>query len=116
MIVGKPGEFYLSHFFLKHGKGHTIAKQIHSIIANTDLEHKLILVATDGAASMTGHTNGCVAWLEHMLHRPLQWAVWLLHCNKLPLCHVFITIDSSTKSPDTFCEPIGKQLDSCRAV
>ena len=63
-MVEEPGVLYLSHFSPKNGKGHTIAKQIHSIIANTDLKHKLILVCIDGTASMTGNTNGCIAWLE----------------------------------------------------
>ena len=38
--------------------------------------------------------------------------VCLLHTNKLPLRHVFVKLDGSTKSPDAFAGPIGKKLDS----
>ena len=116
MIVGEPSEFYLSYFSSENGKGHTIAKQIHSIIAKSNLKYKLILVGTDSTASMTSCTNGYIAWLEHMLHRLLQWAVCLPNCNKLPLYHLLATLDSLTTSLDTLFEPISKQLDSCKAV
>ena len=39
MTVGEQSKFYFSHFSSENGKGHTIAKQIHSIIANVDLKH-----------------------------------------------------------------------------
>ena len=84
--------FTLAIFLLKMEKA-TICKadsQHHS------QEHKSILV---GTASMTGDTNGCIAWPEHMLHQPLQWTVDLLHCHELPLCHEFVTLDGSTTSP-----------------
>ena len=38
--------------------------------------------------------------------------VFLLNTNELPLCHVFVEMDGSTKSSDAFAGPIGKKLDS----
>ena len=60
---------------------------------------------------MTGCWSGCIARLEEMLGKPLQWAICLLHCIELPLRHVFKTLDGVTKSPDTFSGPIGKCLN-----
>ena len=49
---------------------------------------------------------------EGLLHRPLQWVICLLHCNELPLRHVFSIVDGNTSSPHCFSGPIGKELDS----
>ena len=34
---------------------------------------------------------------------------YLLHCNELPLKHVFSELDGTTKSPSSFSKPIGKE-------
>ena len=88
-MVGKPGEYYLSHFSTKDGKGSSIADGTYSVIKGTDLEENLTVIGTDGAASMTGINKGCIRKLEEAFQRPLQWVVCLLHTNELPLCHVF---------------------------
>ena len=80
------------------------------------LERKLKLVSSDRTVTLTGHTNGCVAWLERMLQRALQWVICLLHCNELPLRHIFTNLDGTTKSPYTLSGPIGKELYSRQAV
>jgi len=89
-----------------------IAKHIYDVIADTELEKKLILVGSDGTATMTGHTNGCIAQLEQMLHQSLQWAICLLHCNELLHRHVFSALHGITLSPDAFSGQIGKKLSS----
>ena len=104
VIVGEPGEFYLTHVTREVGRGRTIARCIYSAIKTTDLEDKLAIIGSDGTATMTGPYNGAIRCLEE----PLQWAICLLHCNKLPLRHVFITIDGKTESPGTFCGKIGR--------
>ena len=48
--------------------------------------------------------------LEELVHKPLKWTVCLLHTNKLPLRHIFATLDGSTSGPNTFTSPIGKRL------
>ena len=60
---------------------------------------------------MTGINKGCIRKLEEALQRPLQWVVCLLHTSELPLRHVFVELDSSTKSLDAFAGPFGKKLD-----
>ena len=61
---------------------------------------------------MTGINKDCVRKLEKALQRPLQWVVYLLHTNKLPLRHVFVELDGTTKSLVPFSGPISKKLDS----
>ena len=113
VIVDKPGEFYLTYVTTEDGRGRTIARCIYSVIKTTDLEDKLAIIGSDGTATMTGPYNGAIRCLEELLGRPLQWAVCLLHCNELPLRHIFITIDGKTESPETFCGKIGKELSGC---
>ena len=59
---------------------------------------------------MTGCNNGAIRCMEEILSRPLQWAICLLHLNELPLRHIFLRLDGTTKSPDSFSGPIGSQL------
>ena len=75
------------------------------------LSDTLKVAGTDGTASMTGNKAGFIRCLEEKLGRPLQWVVCLLHCNELPLRHVFPELDGTTKSPDSFSEPVGKILN-----
>ena len=70
----------------------------------------LNLVGSDSTSSMTGVNNGAIRCMEEIIYRPLQWAICLLHLNELPLRHVFITLDGTTKSPDAFSGPIGSNL------
>ena len=60
---------------------------------------------------MTGYRSGCIRILEELCGRPLTRAICLLHTNELPLRHVFMEIDGTTKSPDAFSGPIGSLLD-----
>ena len=83
---------------------------MYEAIKDTDLEQILSTIGTDGTAVMTGCNNGCIRVLEEFLGRPLQWSICLLHCNELPLCHVFTHIDGTTKSPNSFGGVIGKQI------
>ena len=69
------------------------------------------LVKADGTNVNTGHQQGAIRYLEMFLGRALQWNICLLHLNELPLRHVFIYLDGTTKSPDKFAGPIGSQLN-----
>ena len=102
VVVGEPEEFYLAHFSPVNGKGKTIASNLFDIIKNTALQEKLLVVGSDGTAVMTGAHKGCIRTLEELLKRPLQWVICLLHCNELPIRHVFMFLDGTTKSPDSF--------------
>ena len=97
--VGKPGRYNLNHVSPGNGKGSTIAQKLFNSIRGTELEDRLAIVGTNGTACMTGKHNGCIRHLEELVHRPLQWNVCLLHTNKLPLKHIFATLDGSTSGP-----------------
>ena len=90
-----------------------MAQEILDFISNTMLCQKLNIVCTDGAALMTGKFNGVIRSLKELLKTPLQWSICLLHTNELPLRHVFMELDGTTNSPDSFTGSIGKQLDGC---
>ena len=60
---------------------------------------------------MTGVNKGAIRNIQLTLGRALQWAICLLHLNELPLRHLFIELDGTTKSPDEFSGPIGSQLN-----
>ena len=89
VIVGEPNVFYLSHVMPEDGTGYKIATSIYSAIKDTALEQKLKIVGSDGTGVMTCKSKGFNASLETLIGRPLQWAICLLHLNKLPLRDVF---------------------------
>ena len=60
------------------------------------------IIGSVGTVTITGTTRGRIASLKALLQRPLQWVICLLHCNKLPLQHIFKALDGATKSPDSF--------------
>jgi len=84
---------------------------VYDAIKGTKLSDTLKVVGTDGTASMMGNKAGFIRCLDEKLGRPLQWVVCLLHCNKLPLTHVFLELDGTTKCPDSFSGPVGKKLN-----
>ena len=45
--------------------------------------------------------------------KSVQWSICLLHCNKLPLRHVFQALDGTTSSLDSFSGQVGKSLKGC---
>ena len=93
------------------GTGLCIAQSIYKAVKDTELESNLSIIGSDGTATMTGPTRGCIASLEALLQRPLQWVICLLHCNELHLRHVFKALDGTTKSPDSFAGVIGSHLN-----
>ena len=111
VIAGEPGEFYLSHVTPETGTGLYIAQSIYKAVKDIERESNSSIIGLDGAATMTGPTRGCIASLEPLLQRPLQWVTSLLHCNELPLRHVFKALDGTTKSPDSFPGVIGSHLN-----
>ncbi|KAB7499691.1 hypothetical protein Anas_12324 [Armadillidium nasatum] len=96
------GDFYLDHFSPESGKGIDIAHGIYKKVCGTELENRLSLVKADGTNVNTGHRNGSIRYLEMFLGKPLQHDICLLHLNELPLRHVFMKLDSTTKGPDKF--------------
>lgn len=56
---------------------------------------------------------GIIRYLEQYLKTPVQWIICLIHCNELPLRHLFIEMDGKTSNPNEFKGPIGKAIQSC---
>ena len=93
------------------GIGYKIVASVYSAIKDTALEQKLKIVGSDGTAVKTGKSKRFIASLETLIGRPLQWVIFLLHLNELPLRHVFQNLDGVTSGPDSFSRPIGRQLN-----
>ena len=110
VLVGEPGGYYLTHLSPPNGKGRVLDKEIFDSISDTELCRNLMILGSDGTASMTGRFNGCIRAMEELVQRPLQWAICLLHTNELPLRHVFSKLDGTTKSPNSFSGLIGSKL------
>ena len=72
VIVGQPGEFYLTHLSPSNGKGQSIAEEVYNSIKDIELCDVLEVIGTDGTASMTGVKNEFIRCLEDKLARPLQ--------------------------------------------
>ena len=113
VLVGEPGTYYLTHLSLIDGKGCTLAQEIFEFISDTVLCEKLTIISTDGIASMTGKFNGAISSLKELVKNPLRWSIYLLYTNEFPLRHVFMELDGTINSPDSFTAPISKQLDGC---
>ena len=110
VIVGEPGEVYISQITTGNSQQLTIAKAVLHLAENTTLADKLIIIGTDGTTSMTGIKSGLTASLKKLLGRPLQWAICLLHLNQIPLRHVFQILDGTTTGPQSFAGPVGKAI------
>ena len=113
VVVRASGEFYLTHCSPEDGKEGTITDCLYDTIKDTTLHEKLAVNGCDGTGALTGINNGTVRQLEEKLNRPFQWAICILHCNKLHLRHVFTTIDCKTTCPSSFNGPIGWSLVGC---
>ena len=111
VIVGEPGRFYLSHVTPEARTGLYIAQSIYKAVKDTELESNLSIIDSGETATITGPTQGCIVSLEALLQRPLQRVICLLHCNKLPLWHVFKALNRTTKSTDFFAGVIGSHLN-----
>ena len=113
VLVGEPGTYYFTHLSPIDGKSRTLAQEIFEFISETVLCEKLTIIGNDGTASMTGKFNGAIRSLEELLKNPLQWSICLLHINEFPLLHVFMELDGTTNSPDSFTGPVDKQPNGC---
>ena len=113
VVVGEPGEFYLTHVSPLNGKGRSIAQAMFDKIKDTLLQDNLAAVGSDGTAVMIDVHNGAIRNLEELCKRSVQWSICFLHCNELPLRHVFQALDRTTSSPDSFSGPFGKSLKGC---
>ena len=103
----------LDHVAPETGKACNIAKEILSVLSETDSVDSLAAIVCDGCATNTGKHSGVIRRLELSLDRPLQWMICMLHLNELPFSrHLFEEIDRPTTGPKSFTGEIGKELNS----
>ena len=111
-IVAEPGSCYIDHVTPETRKASNIAKEILSVLSETDSVDSLAAIVYDGCATNTGKHSGVIRRLELALDRPLQWMICMLHLNELPFSrHLFEEIDGPTTGQKSFTGEIGKELN-----
>ena len=56
------------------GTGSGIAKSLYSIVEGTEAVNNVVVIGSDGTATMTGKHSGALRCLEELLERPLVLA------------------------------------------
>ena len=93
-IVKEPGSKYFGHFALKKVSANAIANGIFDLLsANYKEKNNIIAIGCDGTAVNTGAKGGAIRMIEPKLNKPVHWLICQLHANKLPLCHLFQTLN-----------------------
>ena len=82
VLIGEPGELYLTPVAHQDGKGRSKAQAIFDAIKNVSLHDRLAVVGSDRKAVIAG--NGIIGSLEEQFERSLQWSVCFLRCNEIP--------------------------------
>ena len=98
VIVIQSGDFYLPRLSPEGRIGQQITKAIYAAIRDTALRSQLSVIGFGGTA--TYGNKGCIASLEALFQRILQWKISSLRCNELLLRRVFRALDGVVKSPD----------------
>ena len=68
------------------------------------------VVECDETNVNTSQMAGVIRRLEESSNHPLQWLIFLLHYNELPLQHLFETLDGAITGPRGFSGSIEKRL------
>jgi hypothetical protein len=88
-----------------------------SSLATTKIDvEKLVAIGCDRTNVNTGRIGGVMRLLEVQCGKPLQWLVYQLHANELPLRHLVQHLDGSTSGPRAFSGVIGKALSNCEML
>ena len=112
VIVSFPGDNYIDHVVPSSSKSEDVAKEILSVINDTNSTESLSALVCDGTNNNTGKSNGIIRRLEESLGRPLQWLVCMLHFNELPFRKYFSTLDGATTTgPSSSSGVIASLLD-----
>jgi hypothetical protein len=112
VLIGEPDSVYIGHITPISGKAESICGSIIEFFQNENISlDNLIAIGCDGTNVNVGVNNGIIRRLELQLERPLQWIVCLFHCNELLLRHLFIDLDGTTNSPNTYSGIIGKAIE-----
>lgn len=112
VMVGFPNQCYMDHVVPESKKAVDIAKEILSVITDTDSVNSLQALLCDGTVCNTGKTNGVIRQIEQGVGRPLQWLVCLLHTNELPLRRYISALDGGfTRGPSSYTGGIMSSLN-----
>lgn len=116
-LLEEPESQFLGHVTPTSGSSLDITNSILDFFRgkNMSLEN-LKMIGCDGTPVNTGFKGGVISRLEKELKRPLQWMICLLHCNELPLRHLYQYLDGKTTGPKSYSGEIGKKLDGCEKL
>ncbi|GBN46741.1 hypothetical protein AVEN_182126-1, partial [Araneus ventricosus] len=96
-LTQEPGSVYIGHVTPTSGSSEDIVTFIIYYLSGRGISlEKLVVIGCDGTAVNTGWKNGLIRRIEIHLEKPLQWAVCLLHFNKLPFRHLFQYLDGKS--------------------
>ena len=85
-LVKQLGSDYLAYATPKTGKAQDVRDTIINELKKLKVPlKKLKVVGAYGIVGNTGSTDGTISYIETKLSRPLQWSIYLLHLNKIPL-------------------------------
>ena len=107
VLVEQPGDRYIGHVSPNSGS----ARNIFEAITDSGIAlNSITVVGCDGTNVNTGRNGGVIRLIEQHIGMPVQWVVYMMHINELPLRHLFAEIDGPTSGPNAFKGPIGKRL------
>lgn len=110
-LIQEPGSKYVGHVNPLSGKAIDIANAILEYVAEKNITlTELVCVGCDGCQANTRKHNSVIRVLEERLGRPLQWVVYQLHTNKLPLKHLFDHLDGGDHWSSWLQWPYQKRL------
>ncbi|GBN17934.1 hypothetical protein AVEN_100068-1 [Araneus ventricosus] len=73
----------------------------------------LKVIGWDETNVSTGYKVGIIHLMELDLNTPVQWCIYLLHTNELPLRPLLNSLDGAITGPIEFCGPIGNAIKIC---
>ena len=87
-VVSEPAWEYFCQFKTDSGSSGDIVSTLIEAMENRNVDlSKLTVMGYNGTAVNTGHVGGVIRLVELHLPKSLQWCVYLLHANELPLRH-----------------------------
>ena len=93
-LVEESGSKYFGNFALKKVSANAIANGIFDFLsANYKEKNNIITIGYDGTAVNTEAKGGAIRMIEFKLNKSVHWFICQLHANKLPLRHLFQTLD-----------------------
>lgn len=117
VLLSEPGSKYISHFTATSSTALAIKTDLFEFLVKKEFDiRNLNVIGCDGTVVNTGPNGGVIRLLELELKRPLQWFICMLHCNELPLRHLFLKLDGRTVGPKAFSGLIGRQLQICETL